>query len=258
MRSGRPDDALSALLDAVRESPGDAPLRVFLAQLSMVQGNWQRALSQLQAAASLDQANVNLAQAYRLAIAAEGVRQRVFSGELRPPMLGEPEQWMAVLLDLISRLGGADDKVVNGEDFEQALAGVPQVPGRINGEAFEWCGDADMRLGPFFELILNGRYFWVPGHRIRRLVLDEPRDLRDLVWMPVAIEWTNGGAAQGMMPTRYPGADGAEPKLRLARSSEFTEAVPGVWVGAGQRMFATDGGEYSLLDIRELEFGESG
>lgn len=258
MREGRPDDALSALLDAVRAAPGDPALRLFLAQLSMVQGNWQRALGQLQAAAGLDQAHVNLAQAYRLAIAAEGVREQVFAGARRAPVLGEPEQWMATLIELVSRLGEAGGSAVTGTEFEQALAEVPQVAGRINGDDFAWCGDADMRLGPFFELILNGRYFWVPGHRIRRLAPEEPHDLRDLVWLPVAIEWTNGGTAHALMPTRYPGAAQAEPRLRLARSTEFAESVAGMWVGSGQRMFATDTGEYPLLEIRELLFDDAG
>ena len=36
----------------------------------------------------------------------------------------------------------------------------PAAP--IDGKAFAWMADADMRLGPVLEAVINGRYYWVP------------------------------------------------------------------------------------------------
>ena len=50
IREGSVDEALQLLQSAVRASPGDAALRIFLFQLLAVQGQWERSLNQLQGA----------------------------------------------------------------------------------------------------------------------------------------------------------------------------------------------------------------
>jgi type VI secretion system protein ImpE len=42
--------------------------------------------------------------------------------------------------------------------------------------------------------------------------------------------------------------------LKLARKTEWLDKA-GVQVGLGQRIFATDAGEYPLLEVRTMEFG---
>ena len=54
IREGSVDEALQLLQSAVRASPGDAALRIFLFQLLAVQGQWERSLNQLNVAAELD------------------------------------------------------------------------------------------------------------------------------------------------------------------------------------------------------------
>src|SRR5690606_20624882 len=66
IRSGDTDAALAALQDQVRAAPGDAGLRVFLAHLLAVRGDWHRAVKQIDVAAELDASRVVLAQALRL------------------------------------------------------------------------------------------------------------------------------------------------------------------------------------------------
>jgi protein involved in temperature-dependent protein secretion len=43
VRAGDPREALKRLTEAVRAKPADGPLRVFLAQLLCVLGQWERA-----------------------------------------------------------------------------------------------------------------------------------------------------------------------------------------------------------------------
>lgn len=254
LRSGRVDEALAALQSAVRTAPTNTQLRVFLAQLLMVNGAWERALGQLQAAAQIAPECLPMAQTYRLAIGAEAYRARVMAGERIAPVFGEPEPWMANLLRLEASMAtsAAADTAVT--ELLAVLEDAPQRGGTVDGESFEWLGDSDMRYGPMFEMIINGRYFWVPGMRIRRMVFEPVTDLRDLVWRAGNVEWLNGGEAAFLMPARYPGVEREDAAHRLARATAFVEFAPGAWRGVGQRMFATENAEYAILDVTAIEF----
>ena len=113
--------------------------------------------------------------------------------------------------------------------------------------------DADPRLGPTAEAIVEGKYVWVPYDRIRAITFDPPQDLRDQVWMPARFTWANDGTAVGFIPTRYPGTTGGQdPALLLARRTEFMESEH--WsLPVGQRMLVTESAETALMDIRRLD-----
>jgi type VI secretion system protein ImpE len=258
LRGGDPEAALAALQAAVRAAPADAKHRVFLFQLLAVLGQWDRALTQLNVAGELDAGALGMVQVYREALGSEALRAEVFAGRRSPLILGDPEQWMALLLEALRLTATGDPagaEALRSQAFEQA----PAVSGRINGQPFEWIADGDSRLGPVVELIVNGRYYWVPFHRIAEMKFERPADLRDLVWLPAEIKWANGGDAVGLVPARYPGSEkAADPLLRLARRTEWTELAAGLFVGAGQRMFATDADEYPLMEIETLSFDTLG
>ncbi len=77
--------------------------------------------------------------------------------------------------------------------------------------------------------------------RVERLEIEAPADLRDFVWTPAMLTLVNGGTSVALMPTRYPGSEGAaESTLRMARATEWRELAPDSYAGLGQRMFATD------------------
>jgi type VI secretion system protein ImpE len=106
------------------------------------------------------------------------------------------------------------------------------------------------------EAIINGRYYWVPFARLRRIVVEPPADLRDYVWMPAHLDLENGGETVALIPTRYPDSQSDEdPQVVLARTTRWIEVRPGVFHGRGQRILATDTGEHALMDVREITFG---
>lgn len=136
---------------------------------------------------------------------------------------------------------------------QRAFDEAPASTGSIDGRAFEWIADADMRLGPVCEAVINGRYYWLPFTHLARVVIEAPQDLRDAVWMPTHFEFTNGGEAVGVIPTRYPGSElHADPLVRLARKTEWVESPAGVFCGQGQRILTTDSGDFPLMDVREI------
>jgi len=255
LREGDPELALRLLQDQVRTHPGDARLRVFLFQLLCVLGRWDRALNQLNVAGELDASTLAMVQTYREALHCEQLRVQVFAGAKLPMLFGEPEAWTALLLEALLREGrGEADaaQALRAQAFEQA----PVVPGTADGQAFEWLADADMRLGPLLEAVINGRYYWVPFAHLAALRLEAPSDLRDKVWLPAQLLFRNGGETVALIPTRYADTDLADPLLALARRTDWREPRPGFFTGQGQRLLATDTGDLALLDLREIGFGE--
>jgi len=257
LREGRLQEALAQLQEQVRKNPADPKLRVFLFQLLAILGQWERALTQLSVAGELDASTLGMVAVYRQALACERLRMDVFAGNRTPVVFGEPAEWIALVIEALrlTAIGrDAESQAVRGQAFDAA----PATGGVLDGQRFQWLADADPRLGPLLELIVNGRYYWVPFARIHRLTLEPPTDLRDLVWTPVFVTWANGGEAAGLVPTRYPGSqDSEDPQIRLARRTDWQPRGEDLYLGLGQRMLATDAGEYPLLEVHSIELDVS-
>jgi type VI secretion system protein ImpE len=250
LKDGDAVRALKLLTDQVRSQPNDAKLRVFLFQLLVVLGQWDRALNQLTVASELDAAALPMAQTYREAIHCETLRLQVFGGQKVPMLFGEPETWTALLIEALLRAGrGEVDEA--SKLREQALADAPATAGTLDGVAFDWIADADVRLGPTLEAVINGRYYWLPWNRLSQVTIEAPVDLRDAVWMPANFTFANGGETVGLIPTRYPDTDLAAGDLcALSRRTDWREGAAGVWAGLGQRIITTSASEVALMDIR--------
>lgn len=254
IQEGKLTAALAALQDQVRKDAANPKYRIFLFQLLCVLGQWNRALTQLNVAGELDAAALPMVQTYREAIQCEALRGEIFKGANAPLIFGQPPAWLALLTEAI-KLDAAGDPVRADAARAQAFEAAPACGGTIDGQRFEWLADADQRLGPVLEVILNGRYFWVPMERVSRIECDAPTDLRDTVWTPASFTWTNGAQTVGLIPTRYVDTlSSTDEALLLARRTEWIEAGPLAGHGLGQRMLVTDAGEYSLMDVRVIEF----
>lgn len=276
--------ALAELQNEARRDPAQPKHRIFLFQLLSLLGQWDRALTQLNVVRDLDPGALEMVQTYQEALRCEALRARVMAGERSPLFFGEPEEWMAQLWQAhkFETAGHAEEaQTLREQAFEQA----PTPPGTIwrhsaagsaraadqappgtppadipygPGEKFEWLGDADARFAPVLEAIINGRYYWIPLHRIRRVDFEKPTDLRDFVWLPAHFEWVNGGEVVGLVPSRYPGSETHRDDLiRLGRKTEWAELRPNLFAGLGQRMLATDADEYPLFDVRRIIWDET-
>jgi type VI secretion system protein ImpE len=252
LRNGDPAAALAELQEQVRAKPADAKLRVFLFQLLCVLGQWERALNQLKVASGLDPAALAMAQMYGEAVRCEAMRSDVFAGRKSPMVFGQPEQWLALLIESLL-VAGRGDAARSLELRQSAFEEADTSTGDINGQPFEWVADADSRLGPVLEAVINGRYYWVPFARLAAVTVEEPEDLRDMVWMPAQLQFENGGESVALIPTRYPGSEHSEDGLVvLARKTIWEEAAPDTHYGLGQRILATDATDVPLLELRTL------
>jgi type VI secretion system protein ImpE len=252
LKIGDPAAALLHLQEQVRAQPADPALRVFLFQLLCVSGQWERALNQLKVASDLDAGALAMAQMYGEAVRCEAIRRDVFDGKKAPMVFGEPEQWLALLIEsLLVAARGEMER--SGELRLRAFEEADTSAGEINGQPFEWVADADSRLGPVLEAVINGRYYWVPFSRLATVTIEAPEDLRDVVWMPANLQFENGGEMVGLIPTRYPGSETSEDGLiALARKTVWREVSPDTHHGLGQRILATDAVDVPLMELRTL------
>jgi type VI secretion system protein ImpE len=252
-QAGRLEEALSVLQNEIREKPEDSRLRIFLFQLNCVLGRLDKALTQLQVIAELNAETMLLAQIFRPVIACELLRREVFAAKRTPIIFGEPAEWVGLLMQA-SELAARGEFAASAELRGKAFEAAPASAGKINGEPFEWIADADSRLGPVLEVIMEGKYYWVPFCRIQKIECGKPSDMRDLVWLPAQFTWTNGGTVPGHIPARYTGTeDSTDDFLRLARKTEWQQRPGETYLGLGQRVLATDTKEYPLLECRSVE-----
>lgn len=252
LKGGDPVAALAHLQEQVRARPADSKLRIFLFQLLCVLGQWERALNQLDVASGLDPGALAMAKTYADAVRCEAVRDDVFEGKKSPMIFGQPDQWLALLIESLLAAGNGEhgrSQQLRATAFEDA----PASQGEIDGRPFSWISDADSRLGPVLEAVINGRYYWVPFSRLLKIQIEPPEDLRDLVWMPAHLQFENGGESVALIPTRYPGSEAAgDGLIALARKTVWEEIAPDTHRGLGQRIIATDADDTPLMEVRMI------
>ena len=249
--------ALKMVQQHIRQNPAESKWRILLFQLQAVLGNWDKARTQLDVLSDLNANNLALVKTYEQVLLCEVMRQDVFLGHKTPLIFGEPQQWIALLqqaLKLTSQQHYQEAESLRNLAFES----TPTVSGTINGDAFEWIADADMRIGSMLEAIVNGKYYWIPFQYIKAIKIEQPSDLRDMVWMPAHFIWQNGGETMGFIPTRYPNSETHEDSaIQFARKTEWQELSTCFFIGLGQRLFSTNNNEYGLMDVREITFADT-
>ncbi|MFT6903801.1 MAG: type VI secretion system protein ImpE [Oleiphilaceae bacterium] len=254
IKNGNPAEAKKALMGMVREDPANVDHRVFLFQLCCVLGDYDRALNQLNVIGEMSPKALAMVQTYREVLQCEGLRQSVFRGEKTPLFFGEPEPWVGDIFESL-KLQALGKSVEASQLRAAAYDQISTVSGTINEEPFQWIADADSRIGPMLEVIMNGKYYWVPFEHIAKIEIEAPEDLRDYVWLAANFTWKNEGQVVGFIPSRYPGSESAEDGLiQLARKTEWVPILDDAYSGLGQKMMATDENDYALFDIREIVF----
>ena len=256
VRAGKPKAALASLTSAVKAAPAKVSLRIFLAQLLCVLGQWERAHTQLNVIADLDSSAAPMREMVGHALRCELMRAGVFEGRRSPMIFGEPDEWVALLIESLmqSRQGAGQAHSLAQRAFDAA----PVTAGRIDGQPFEWIADADSRLGPVLEAMINGRYYWVPFSRLSQVAIEPPADLRDAVWLPARLSFSNGGEAIAMLPTRYPASEKSEDEqILMARKTEWRQDGADRFLGLGQRVLVTDKDEHDFLGVRLIELSNA-
>lgn len=255
LRTGRLAEALATLQAQVRGRPGAVEPRIMLFAVECVLGRWDKAGNQLDAIASLSQEWSLPALVYRQLIRCEAQRREVFAGRARPVILGEPPPWAAwnveaCALEAQGRSREAWDLRARARDESPALAG------KVNGQDFAWIQDADLRWGPLLEVYLEGAYQWIPFTQLRQIEVASPTVLVETVWTPTRLVLSTGAAIHAHLPVRYPGSEDSEDwSIRMARQTDWRSVEGGEQAGLGQRLLATDVGDFALCECQEIVLG---
>ena len=255
-QAGRLDDAIAAQIQAVKADAGNEAKRLFLFELAVFAGQWDRAGRQLDAINYPDaERNANVA-AYRALLDAEKQRAEVFASGKRPEFLVDPpaeaERRVEALTCLVENRPEQAEVILRKIDEETAAIG-----GQLNGLPFELLRDCDDLFGTTLEVFsTTGAYYWVPIQQIASLTVNEPQQLRDLAWLPAALEMRDGPSGDVFLPVRYPNSENhADNAVRLARSTDWSASENGPVRGSGVRLYLVDDDAVALPDWRTLTTG---
>jgi type VI secretion system protein ImpE len=223
-RNGRLREAITALGEELRKNPLDAKRRTFLFELLLFAGEYDRAEKQLEvlSGAGADAAAGTLL--YRSALYAERTRQDMFSRNQTP-----------------------------------ALAARDQAAGVCDGLPFHDFQDSDPRIGANLEVYMAGSYTWIPVAYLRKVEIEPPSNLRDLMWARARVETTPEFRLQELgevlIPALCPLSSGhTDENVRLGRETAWEEDPTHEAVPFGAKVMLVDGADIPLLSIRRVEW----
>lgn len=257
LKAGDLDGARAALVETLRKSPQDIQARMFFFQLLAIAGEWDKAQSQLRTLAQLSPEAQMLSAVYNQVIEAERARASAFEGRGAFNVLVASSAWVEDLarsLDAFARGQPQEGERLREQAFEAAI----DTPGDLDGRPFQWIADADARLGPCFEAVVSGRWGLIPFEAVSVVTASGPRDLRDLIWLPIELTLRSGQSAAGFLMTRYWSSEREAAELKLCRATHWRDTPAGPQ-GLGQRVFALDGEEeVDALSLRRLQMRGAG
>src|SRR6185436_10135020 len=111
---------------------GDAKLRVYLFQLLAVLAQWPRALKQLQVCGEMDAGTLAMVNTYREAVQCELVREAVFAGKTTPVVFGQPQPWVAMLVEAL-QADTRGDAALAARLRADAFEAAPVTSGTLDG-----------------------------------------------------------------------------------------------------------------------------
>jgi type VI secretion system protein ImpE len=241
---------------AIRAEPLAASHRLALARLRLVQGEYPKALQQLQLACQFDAGLEPEAQLVRMLVRAEQIREAVFDGKILPDLLAAAPVWLEKLISALRENG---EKAMDMR--QEALSEAPPSKGSY-GESepfstFEWIADGDERLGPVIEVILGGTYYWIPFDMVESLHIPPPKRTMELVWAPVDLKLVGRPDSNiAYMPARYiPPVEGRTDAL-LTGTETIWQELPGGggWQGHGRRAWYVDGEPLGMFEAGRINF----
>jgi type VI secretion system protein ImpE len=252
--AGKLTAAIEQLNQDVRAHPADPKRRTFLFEMLCFAGDYERAQRQLDVLGQLNEQAESGIIVYRGVLAAEQARLAVATENELPIFLLEPPAFASLYLAALHRLRDGNAAEARAL-LSEAMEAQPVRRGKIDGQPFTDFADADPFLSSFLEVIINGRYIWVPFVQIKRFAIEAPRRLRDLLWAEATLETIEGPSGNVLLPVLYAGSfRHSDEQVRLGRATEWEDLGENLARGRGQRMFLVDDDEKPMLQCHQVEF----
>ncbi|HKG21416.1 MAG TPA: type VI secretion system accessory protein TagJ [Blastocatellia bacterium] len=252
--SGNLQGTIDQVIGEVKAAPADMQRRTFLFELLCFAGEFDRAERQLDVIGHQSATADIGVQVYRNNMKAERDRRRLFSDGLQPHFLAEPPPYVDLHLAAINRLreGNLDEARATLDRAEEER---PALTGKVNGDRFLDFRDYNDLLGPVLEVIMAGEYTWLPFEHIKQVVIDSPKQLRDLIWTAARVEATDGTVGEVFIPALYAGSsEHANDQVRLGRMTDWRQMSEDLYIPEGLRLFLVDNEDRPMLAVRNVEF----
>lgn len=242
--------AIDASAQELRAAPGNTGKRAFLAELLCIQGNYERAETQLETLLALEPRSLITVGTWRNLLRAATARHEVFTQGAIPEVIGSVSPRIRALLELLLALREGNDATVLATRLEDERQPASCI---VNGTAVSDFRDVDDRFAGIVELLAsNGKYFWVEQSDIVSLNFDKPERALDLLWRRAEIVLVSGTIGQVFVPSVYP-TPSQDADAQLGRATDWLDER-GAAIGVGQRLFLADDVALALNDIETLEF----
>ena len=256
--AGQLADAVRAQTEIVRAKPSDREARFVLFALLAFAGDLERGEKQLEALGIGGTAAVEMQTLlYRSLLVAEAHRREVWAGRERPFLAPDAPAALGLRADALTRLAAGDAAAASAL-LDQANAAAAAVSGTLNGKLFDQLRDCDDIGAALLEVFARGQCVWLSLDQVRRLEVQQPVSLLDLLWPSARLLDARGNDAVVHLPALYAGSHAhADDAHRAGRVTSWEE-IPGLGAarGAGQKIWLAVRGdeesECALLDVRSL------
>ena len=256
IRSGDLPGARAALVEAVKRAPADAGARYALAEVLILQGDWERADTHLDLASTQDPTFGTLVALLRQLIRAAVHREEVFAAGRSPDLVTEPTPQVETALRILLESRTGEGAAALREAADEA---APELVGTCDGRAFGGLRDLDDRTADVLELLTpTGKYVWAPWSQVVSLQLRPLERPRERVWRPAELELQGGPSGVVYLPMIYPApAEAMSDALRLGRETAWAERA-GLTCGLGQRCLLVGEDMVALSGLGELTVQQPG
>ncbi len=250
IRSNDLPAARAMLVEAVKRAPADASARYALAEVLILQGDFERADTHLDMASTQDPTLGTLVALQRQLVRAAVHREEVFTAGRSPDLVTEPTPVIETALRILLESRESDGAAAMREAADEA---APELSGVCDGTAFTTLRDLDDRTADVLELLTpTGKYVWAPWSQVVSLTLRPLERTRERVWRPAELELRDGPSGVVYLPMIYPApADAMTDALRLGRETEWVDRAC-LTCGLGQRCLLVGEEMLSLSTITEL------
>ena len=257
-QQGKLQEAVEKAAEDVRSKPSDIPARSLFCEMLCYTRDWERADKQLDAITKLDTEAMIGASMFRHLIRCEVARAEVFNEGRVPEFVDKPSDVTQKRLEALTSLREGDAagaiKLVG-----EAVEAETEVTGKCNGNSFSGFRDLDDILGTVLEVFTaTGEYYWVNIDQIEHIEFEEPTNLIDQLWRQARIDTVGELSGRIHIPAIYFGSEQNEDgRAQIGRATDWIESdPPGIVRGHGQREFLVGEEAVTILEIRELFFGE--
>lgn len=250
-------NAIDESIKLVKTNPTNSAARIFLFELSLFSGEWERAERQLDSIGHQDANALVGSLIYRQNLKCERDRINLFANNLQPESAMTFPEHVKDLLRAVDLVRTGDTAGAR-ELLDKVEEDRPAYSVTIDGEGYSDFRDHNELTMCVFEVFVKDNYVWLPFDQVESIEFFEAKSLRDVYWRQAKVEMTNGTSAEMFFPSLYVNSWKSEDDaVRLGRTVDWKELGDDIYAGEGARVFWASGKDKPLADVKTIVFNRA-